>query len=295
MVEEQSFGELNGHAVGIIMKELVSRAIAAIQERRFIFQSEEKESDYKSDTDFVTDADFRAQEIYVKSLIECFPDFGIVAEEKNLKKEPASGIDAWFTIDPLDGTKAFTRTASSGIGTMVSLVVNGQIAAAYIGDVMTGEIYGFRPGSEKTNRISRPHGAFNLSDKFDKKSPAEKYAVYRGLPSSFSKTLSPLLKPGGFFKDAIVDNGSIGITFTRLWKGEVSGVFLKNFVETPWDLCPVLGISERLGYHFIDIGKSADTFKIDPFTPSKENQKPIGDVAVIREDYIPSLKTALYS
>ena len=37
---------------------------------------------------------------------------------------------------------------------MVALVCDGNVIAAYVGDVMTGETFGFRPGSTKVYRLS---------------------------------------------------------------------------------------------------------------------------------------------
>src|SRR6185503_21353335 len=66
------------------------------------------------------------------------------------------------TVDPLDGTKAFIRRQSQGVGTMVALVDDGRVQSAYIGDVNTQEIYGFRPASSSVHRISEYETAERL-------------------------------------------------------------------------------------------------------------------------------------
>ena len=73
--------------------------------------------------DVFTSADKLAQESYVKSLRECFPDIGIIGEEESLSIPAKKGRRAFFTIDPIDGTKAYIRRQSHGIGSMVSLVI----------------------------------------------------------------------------------------------------------------------------------------------------------------------------
>lgn len=148
------YGHLNGHAIGIVMKEMVRRAIRTIRQQRVIFEAERKQTIGK-DEDYVTSADRAAQAVYLRTMCECFPQFGIVAEEDGLKIEcahPTSNL--CFSVDPLDGTKAYMRRQSHGIGTMIALRLNGEITAAYVGDVMTEEIFGFRPGSENVFRIS---------------------------------------------------------------------------------------------------------------------------------------------
>src|SRR5690348_9870335 len=123
------------------MKEAVRRAIVAIRAQRFTFETRIKESDTPH-KDFVTTADSSAQRVFVTLLRNWFPDFGIVAEEEGLRvpcTHPKH--DLWFTVDPLDGTRAFMRRQSHGIGTMVALVCDGQVIAACVGDVMTSEVY----------------------------------------------------------------------------------------------------------------------------------------------------------
>ena len=142
------YGELNGHSVGTLMKEAVRRAIVAIRSQRFTFEATAKAHGAHGGLDFVTTADRAAQDVFVELLREWFPDFGIVAEEGALRvpcTHPRH--DLWFTVDPLDGTKAFMRRQSHGIGTMIALVRDGVVEAGCIGDVMTQEVYATRPGA----------------------------------------------------------------------------------------------------------------------------------------------------
>jgi fructose-1,6-bisphosphatase/inositol monophosphatase family enzyme len=140
--------ELNGHAVGIILKELVRRAMAVIRNERQVFEATAKQGRSGDMDDVFTSADTKAQEVYIKSLHECFPDYAIVAEEGGVAPRIARSVrpGAFFTVDPLDGTKAFVRRQSHGVG----LVEHGQVASAYVGDINTHEIYGYRPGSRSS-------------------------------------------------------------------------------------------------------------------------------------------------
>src|SRR5215510_12270875 len=116
--------ELKGHAHGIILKELVRRAMTVIRNERQVFEATAKQDRSGSMDDVFTSADTKAQEVYVKSLRECFPDYAIVAEEGDVAPLVAGPLrpGAFFTVDPLDGTKAFVRRQSHGVGTMVALV-----------------------------------------------------------------------------------------------------------------------------------------------------------------------------
>src|SRR5262245_58310647 len=73
--------ELNGHAVGIILKELVRRAMTTIRNERQVFEATAKQGHSGNMDDVFTSADTKAQEIYIKSLHECFPGYAIIAEE----------------------------------------------------------------------------------------------------------------------------------------------------------------------------------------------------------------------
>lgn len=191
-----NIGEINGHIVGRILKETVRRAIFTIRNERLVFEATEKQGYSGNMDDVFTSADTKAQKIYLRAFSECFPNCGVIGEEDYLVIEP-KGTDAYFTVDPLDGTKAYVRRQSHGIGTMVSLVLNVEIISAYIGDINTEEIYGYRPDSESVHRITKMDIFEVLNDydnNFDIKSsaillrePAHKY-------SELSKILFPNLK-----------------------------------------------------------------------------------------------------
>ena len=78
----------------------------------------------------------------------------------------ASGAGTFFTVDPLDGTKAFVRRQSHGVGTMVALVEQGRVVSAYVGDINTQEIYGYRPGSRAVHRITEYETSEMMSPRF---------------------------------------------------------------------------------------------------------------------------------
>jgi len=239
--------ELNGHAVGIILKELVRRAMTVIRNERQVFEATAKQDRSGSMDDVFTSADTKAQEVYIKSLRECFPHYAIVAEEGNVASFLAGPVrpGTFFTVDPLDGTKAFVRRQSHGVGTMVALVEQGRVVSAYVGDINTQEIYGYRPGSRLVHRISEYETSEQLAHAV--KPISEQYALLRDPPHAYSHASRALLQR---FKSYEVEGGSIGIWLARLWKREVGAALLLPTVETPWDMAPIVGISKMLGYRF---------------------------------------------
>jgi len=250
------FGKLNGHSVGFIMKELVWRALMKIRAMRFEFEVHPKQTPGRDD-DVVTSADYASQGVYSKSLRECFPQYGIIAEEGHLRIRSRNGF--LFTVDPLDGTLAFKRKQSHGIGTMLALGdVQERVLAAYVGDIMTQEIFGFRPDSKKVHRISEFQISQDLS--IDPRRPlSTQYVLLRNPTELHSRTTHILCSREmgmGLFHGIEVSGGSIGIGFARLWKSEVGAMILRPCVETPWDSWPIIGISQKLGFQFFALCKS---------------------------------------
>ncbi|MEY4723332.1 MAG: Inositol monophosphatase family [Candidatus Parcubacteria bacterium] len=255
MTQQQTFGPLNGDAVGIIFKELVRRAIVVINAQRFAHEVTAKETEYKpGQDDYFTTADTAAQDEYVDGIRRAMPGVGIVAEEDRLV-QPCTlpGGDTYVTIDSIDGTKAFIRRQSHGVGTMISLVSGHEIVSAYVGDVFTREIYGYRPGSNKVRRHNEFEHRHELGPRINRDLPlAKQYLLLRDDPYLQPFEARKLIpsKTSHRFKAIEITGGSIGISMARLWKGEVGGAVLLVGTQTPWDTFPVYGISRKLGFRF---------------------------------------------
>lgn len=262
-MSNQTYGILTASLVGVAMKEMVRRAIGEIRRQRFIFEAQVKTSYSGENTDLVTSADREAQRIYLKMLRECFPGFGIIAEEDDLKEPSRHERGLLFTLDPLDGTKAFGRRQSTGVGTMIALLEAQEVLAAYVGDVMTQEIYGYRPESAHVHRISEfeTGETMVIQERPLKSSPL----LSRQAPWEFAWEMGDFTRT--HFKDLDVEGGSIGISFARLWKQEVTGILMGPSFETPWDSAPIIGISRKLGFVFLRRGASGwEEFDFPPPT-----------------------------
>lgn len=242
-------GHMNGPAVGIILKECVRRAMRIIQSRQVTFDVSTKDGyDGGKMNDVFTDADTAAQESYLRTLRECFPHCGILAEEKSLSIRGDADCNAYFTVDPLDGTKAFIRRQTHGVGTMIALVERGVVTSAFIGDINADVVYGFRPESKKVHRINRLDTAEELT--YHNPLVAGKgFALLRDPLNCYSREVKRLMS--GYFNGHNVDGGSIGTWAARLWRREVQALVMGPGFETPWDASPVVGISLKLGYVFL--------------------------------------------
>lgn len=289
------YGEVTGPLIGIAMKEMVRRAIEVIRAQRFLFEAQKKEGYKKDVEDFVTTADKAAQEVYVKLIRKCFPTYGVVAEEDNLAlSSTGADHDIYFTVDPLDGTKAFMRRQSQGIGTMISLIADGQVIGAYVGDIMTQEIFGYRPESGRVWRISE-YGRAEELVVGDQRKLDERHVLLRDPSFAYSEQVERLVGAKGerkAFRSHEIMAGSIGIMFARLWKNEVGGIVLHPGHETPWDISPVVGISRKLGFVFL---KVADDGRFKAFEPalSKHVEEWEHETLIVHETRLGDLRPAV--
>jgi fructose-1,6-bisphosphatase/inositol monophosphatase family enzyme len=248
-MSDVNLGVVNGHAVGRILKEAVRRASSVIRAERLTFEAHVKAGYSGSMDDVFTSADRAAQEVYLRTFQECFPGAGVIGEEASLDIPATAPVTAYFTVDPLDGTKAFIRRQSHGIATMVALVDGGDVISAYVGDINADEVYGFRPGSAKVHRITRLDTFETLSAEGGSRGIGEIHALLRDPPERYGAEMRALLPA---FKSYEVMGSSIGTWAARLWKGEVDALMMHAAgFETPWDSTPVIGITSRLGYAFL--------------------------------------------
>jgi 3'-phosphoadenosine 5'-phosphosulfate (PAPS) 3'-phosphatase len=287
----KTYGEMPGAVIGALMKELVNRAIQVIHKNRMLFDVTEKSVDYKKDTDIYTTADTEAQRVYLHSLREWFPTFGIIAEEDELSIPCTHPLlNAYFTVDPLDGTKAFSRRQSEGFGTMLSLVINKEVVASVVADVMTEEMYYYRPDSEKVHRL-RKLGDFPQTEylhTIDRSPPlSNQYVLLRENPLDYSESVQAIVaghSRKGLFKNITVSGGSIGTWMARLWKGEVGAVVLPAQKTTPWDFNPILGITEKLGFAHLAI-KDKHLFRLS-FKPIENKTDFANEMIIVHESKV---------
>lgn len=247
MEHDINLGHINGHIVGRVLKETVRRAAVVIRSERDVFEAHSKLSYEGTMDDVFTSADQKAQAVYLRTFSECFPHCGVIGEEDSLRIIPSNGCEAYLTVDPLDGTKAYIRRQSHGVATMVALVDRGEVVSAYIGDVNTDEVYGYRPGSDHVHRITRLD-TFEELGEGEPVPPNQYFGLLRDPLTEYSGHTRDLV---GRFKSYGVMGSSIGTWMARLWTREVSAAILPPGFETPWDSTPIIGISLKLDYVFL--------------------------------------------
>lgn len=262
-MEKSELGDLE--VLGRIMRHALGRVMNIIRYERSVFTVESKAGVTDKERDIVTSADKKAQAVYLEIFRSYFPDFGIIAEEESggfVLYRTKRRI--YFTIDPLDGTKAFARGQSFGVSSMISLVVDKEVVAVFIGDIDTEEIYELWPGADEVRYHRRGFPGETRTLKIDaNRSLREQYVLLRLAPHHYSRSArqlfkfneqispAPALKP--LFKSLSIICSGAGISFSYLWKGVFGALLLEKGYETPWDSSPVLGISRKLGFKFFMI------------------------------------------
>ena len=89
-------------------------------------------AELKEDRSPVTEADKAAEHILLAALAEHFPDVPVISEE-NTASHRMSATPNFFLVDPLDGTREFLRTDSSGSFTVnIGLVEHGRAVQGII-------------------------------------------------------------------------------------------------------------------------------------------------------------------
>jgi len=82
---------------------------------------------------------------------------------------------------------------------------------------------------------------------------------------------------------------SIAAHMARLWKGSVGGTILRQGVQKPWDIVPVIGMCQRLGFVFVEINDQDWTLR--PFTPevSKQEIRWPHEVLIVHQSRLPEV------
>lgn len=246
---------VNFDVLAILLRDMVEQWTFAIRNQLDSFSYQQKDTLGKID-DQVTSADYAAQKAIVDMITKCFPQAWIIAEENNLTKPCTHPTEQlYFTLDPLDGTRAYVRMQSDGIGSMIWVVLDNEIIGAAIADVMTKEIYLLNPA---TWWVERHHPLRYL----DLEYTARKHfrLVMMDDPRVYDSHIAAISNPWTWYFDSIwVTNGSIGTNVARVWKNEASAFLFRAWKPMPRDRVPVVWISQEMWFVFLSYNKMTNT------------------------------------
>lgn len=247
---------VNFDVLAILLRDMAEQWTIAIRNQLDSFSYQTKDNPNKLD-DQVTSADYAAQKAIVDMITKCFPDAWIIAEENNLKKpctHPTQQL--FFTLDPLDGTRAYVRMQSDGIWSMIWVVLDNEIIGAAIADVMTKEIYLLNPS---TWRVERHHPRRFLELEYESRKHF-RIATMED-PRMYVEAIARISHPSTWYFDSIsVTNGSIGTNVARVRKNEASAFMFRSWAPMPRDWVPVVWISLAMWFVFLSYDKDTNAW-----------------------------------
>jgi fructose-1,6-bisphosphatase/inositol monophosphatase family enzyme len=252
--------------LGATMRSIIATTKRLIREKRFDFTRSDKPHWSGHGREAVTDVDPEVEAFVRDHWAMTFPDIPLIGEE-TYKPGGAPVGDTYATIDPLDGTEAFIRKQSHGIGSMMAVVEKGRVIAVTMGEVISNETYHYLLDHPPL-RINDWSGK-SVELAIDTDRPLARQHLMCGLhPEDYSPLVQALIRKGsngGLCKDIEIDKGSIGTRAARLWKGEVGALLMKPRTATPWDDTPVIGFFRKLGFVFYKLEPGAARFeRFDP-------------------------------
>lgn len=103
----------------------------------------------KGPADFVTEADFAAQEVVKKTVLAAYPHHSVLGEEDQIPGNTPSATDYRWIVDPLDGTTNFVH----GIPHYAV-----SLALEHRGEIIVGTVYD--PSTDSCYTAAEGCGAF---------------------------------------------------------------------------------------------------------------------------------------
>ncbi len=208
-------------------------------------------SSRKEDKSLVTEADFKSDQILREGLLQSFPDHGILTEEDGVSGNQGSG---WiWVIDPLDGTKAYTK-GIAGFSILVGLLKNGCPHLGIIIDPLENRIYEALRGRGATLAEKGRKSALRVStrNRFEEMP----IATSTGFPEDVKERLTRTLT--GSFCPPI---NSVGIKVGLVVRQEAD-IYINHHDVHYWDTCAPQVILEEAGGLFTKIDGTPLTYDL---------------------------------
>lgn len=208
--------------------------------------------DLKSNNTEVTQADRDTELAFRKAIRKSFPSDGIIGEEYS--EQNREGVDYTWTIDPIDGTRAFARGVPF-FGTMLSLYQNQEILFGLV-------VY---PALGETIYAIKGQGCYwkaDHMDVFDKVSVANAQELSDATLSFSGEEYFSKANLGEFIQKLKSE-----VLFCRTW-GDCYGYSLlaRGKIDimcdpllNQWDLVPIKIIVEEAGGKFVNFDGSPTT------------------------------------
>ncbi|THT97833.1 inositol monophosphatase [Lampropedia puyangensis] len=168
----------------------------------------------KQINDFVTEIDTAAEDIIVRTLLDAYPQHGILAEESGTKHGNSKADHVWI-IDPLDGTTNFIH-GFPVYCISIALAYKGRIEQAVVYDPARNDLFTATQGrgaflNDRRIRVSKRKQLQDclISTGFPFRA-GDDYAQYLQIFTEFSQRTAGLRRPGA----AALDLAYVAAGFT---------------------------------------------------------------------------------
>jgi len=203
----------------------------------------------KKDNSPVTIADKKIEDYLRKEIGRAFPKDGILGEEKGFTRKKA---DAYWVIDPIDGTRAFSRGLPSW-GILLARVENGiPTIGACDFPALNTTILGVR-GKKPYEKIGKQKKFFPKPKKIKSLKEA---IIFHGGANYFLSS-----KYGSQFKKMIKQcylERAYGDCYAYLWVLRGSADVMLDKMVKEWDIAPFSVFAEGTGRVMVDFNGKPD-------------------------------------
>jgi hypothetical protein len=214
---------------------------------------------------------------------------------------------AYVTFDPVNGSLAYSRDLPYGATVMVSLVVNGQVVAAYVADINNCDVFGFGPATTQVkywrNFGIDGEGYVDL-DEYEIVAPdysrslAEQSVLLYGERESYSPGIAAIARStelGGIFShyESVASGVSIGSAMLSLVRGHVGALALRASGKwSPGDDSPVIGFAEACNLAYLKpTFDNTELREFVPYPPKKIANRP-QEILLVSRHHVETVQAA---
>jgi 3'(2'), 5'-bisphosphate nucleotidase len=191
----------------------------------------------KSDASPVTEADHAAEAVIVAGLRSATPDIPVVAEEEIAAGHVPDHADAFWLVDPLDGTREFSAGRDE-FAVCIGLVRQGRAVIGAVGAPAQGEVFGGIVGQGAWKRNAAGQVAIST-----RAVPAEGLAVVASRHDADDPRLAPYL--AGRKIASLLNIGS-ALKFCRVAEG-IADLYPRFGRTMEWDTAAAQAVVEAAG------------------------------------------------
>jgi 3'(2'), 5'-bisphosphate nucleotidase len=204
--------------------------------------------EYKSDSSPVTEADKAAEAVILAALRAVAPGIPVVAEEETAAGRVPDVGEAFFLVDPLDGTKEFIQ-GGTDFTVNIGLIENGEPTMGAVYAPARATLYWGDCASKQAWRASQlPHGARGAAEPISVRKPMKPPCAVASKSHNTAETEAWLANAG------VKDRVSIGssLKFVLVASGDAD-VYPRPAPTMEWDTAAGDAVLRAAGGRVFDL------------------------------------------